>query len=51
MPFLTLGLFNVARYLPARFLNLVLELELSPDAESWINTTDAQKGDEAFTHQ
>ena len=38
MPFLTLGAFQQPRYLPGRFLNFVLEIELTPDAESWINT-------------
>ena len=42
MPFLTLGIFNQPKYLPGRFLNLVLECELTSDAESWLDTS--QKG-------
>ena len=49
MPFITLGMFNQPRYLPGRFLNLVLELELTPDAESWINTVN--KGGKEFQYQ
>ena len=43
MPFLTLGTFNQPKYLPGRFMNLVLECQLTPDAESWLDT--AAKGD------
>jgi len=39
MPFLTLGIFNQPKYLPGRFLNLVLKCELTPDMTSWIDTT------------
>ena len=35
---LLLGTFQQPRYLPGRFLNLVLELEVTPGAESWNNT-------------
>jgi len=39
MPFLTLGTFQQPKYLPGRFLNLVLECELTPDATSWLDTS------------
>jgi hypothetical protein len=44
MPFLTLGIFNQPKYLPGRFLNMVIECELTPDAASWLDSTDEQAG-------
>ena len=39
MPFLTLGIFNQPKYLPGRFLNLVLECELTRDSDRWLDTS------------